>query len=139
MLNSLVSLTIVEDQVALHLNSDVWMSCLVNDKAIDTIFICDVVIQCESAFVFDITSDINTRAVNDTALVPSTILTMYGMTMSWHVDNEERHKIAIAIHNILLDAVSTGAKRLSEYNGTLCTDSPPCVAIDGILIDPNVI
>lgn len=132
-------LSIVIDRVARHLNFHVFISCLVDNKAIDAVIKWDVVAQVKGTLVSQITGYVDSRAINDVALIPIAVVGCICSSIFWQFELEKRHVVTISVHYIARDCVRTGSFRLCEYNSTWCACSPPGITEDNVLHDIDVV
>ena len=61
------------------------------------------------------------------------------MATGRHMSLKEGHEVAIAIDYVVANINSTASFRFSNHNSTLGACSPPCIPIDQVVIDVDVI
>jgi len=110
-----------------------------NYKTIDSIVICYVIIQIKGPFVVNIACYIDSRSIPNVTLIPLAVVGQAISSMSWRISLEKGHEVAISIHYIIDDLVSTSANSFCENYSTRSTMRPPCVPIYNIVIKCDII
>ena len=110
-----------------------------NDESVDAILKCYVVIKFELTLILNIASDVDSRAINDMALVPFTVMARASTSMLWHVKDEEGHEIAVSVNDITINDVLARTEGFSEDDCAWSVRCPPGVSIDDVLTDSDVV
>ena len=138
-LSALLSLAILKNLVSSNSNLYVWMSGLVYNEAIDTVFICNVVFNAYCALVLLVACQIDAIPINNVLLIPFAICWIDLVTSFRHESLKEGHEIAVSVNHIFADNHIAFSFCFCNDYSTLGSWGPPYVPVDQVFLNSYVI
>ena len=131
--------TVIKDSIVGDIDSHVVIGGLVDDNAVDTVVISDVVLKVEGSFEVEITGDVDSRPVNDSWLVVLSIVLNTCTKVGKVLSEEEWEAITVSVHGVAIDGVGATTLRFSEDDSRCASGGPPDGSVDEILGNSDIV